>query len=63
VAVHRNRRKAAHQNFFDPDYIPAILQGNSGRSSQNSMMLPTIGHGRRNPNASRRGGKNKNKRR
>ncbi|KAI8050970.1 Nin one binding Zn-ribbon like-domain-containing protein [Syncephalis plumigaleata] len=61
VAVHRNRRKAAQQNFFDPDYIPAMLQGNSGRSSQNSMM-PTIGHGRRNPNASRRGGKSKNKR-
>ncbi|RKP25216.1 Nin one binding Zn-ribbon like-domain-containing protein [Syncephalis pseudoplumigaleata] len=58
VAVHRNRRKAAQQDFFDPDYIPAMLQGNSGRSSQNAMM-PTIGHGRRNPNASRRGGKGK----
>ncbi|KAI9593618.1 Nin one binding Zn-ribbon like-domain-containing protein [Syncephalis fuscata] len=56
IAVHRNRRKG-HQDLFDPDYIPAMLQGDSGRTSKNSM--PAIGHGRRNPNASRRGGKSK----
>ncbi|RKP09402.1 Nin one binding Zn-ribbon like-domain-containing protein [Thamnocephalis sphaerospora] len=56
VAVHRNRRKAK-QDVFDPDYIPALMQGDSGRMAKNSM--PTIGYGRRNPNASRRGGRSK----
>jgi hypothetical protein len=55
----RRHQRMIKQDIFDPDYVPALLQGQSGRLANNS--LPTIGYGRRNPNETKRGGRRKRK--
>ena len=44
-------------NWMDPDWIPEIMTGRSmgkGQSQKQADGMPTIGHGKRNPNERRR---------
>ena len=41
-------------NWMDPDWIPEIMTSRSSRSQKQADSMPTIGHGKRNPNACRR---------
>ena len=41
-------------NWMDPDWIPEIMTSRSSRSQKKADGVPTIGHGKRNPNERRR---------
>jgi len=44
-------------NWMDPDWIPEIMTGRSmgkGQSQKQADGMPTIGHGKKNPNERRR---------
>lgn len=47
--------KGTLQGWNDPDWLPEIITvGMSGKGRQSTMGMPSIGHGRKNPNQARR---------
>ncbi|KZO98098.1 hypothetical protein CALVIDRAFT_496667 [Calocera viscosa TUFC12733] len=51
-AVARGERPRGEGTWDDPDWVPGMLLGEGGRKRGGG--LPTVGHGRRNPNEARR---------
>ncbi|WRT63274.1 uncharacterized protein IL334_000177 [Kwoniella shivajii] len=51
----KRRAKGALQGWNDPDWLPEIITvGTSGKGRSNGNNMPSIGHGRKNPNQARR---------
>ncbi|WWC57654.1 uncharacterized protein I303_100187 [Kwoniella dejecticola CBS 10117] len=51
----KRRAKGALEGWNDPDWLPEIISvGTSGKGRSNGGGMPTIGHGRKNPNQARR---------
>ncbi|WWC67253.1 uncharacterized protein I206_101160 [Kwoniella pini CBS 10737] len=51
----KRRAKGALEGWNDPDWLPEIISvGTAGQGRSNGNNMPTIGHGRKNPNQARR---------
>ncbi|WWC90133.1 uncharacterized protein L201_005066 [Kwoniella dendrophila CBS 6074] len=51
----RRREKGALEGWNDPDWMPEIISvGSSGKGRTYGSGMPSIGHGRKNPNQARR---------
>ncbi|WWD06274.1 hypothetical protein V865_004363 [Kwoniella europaea PYCC6329] len=51
----RRKAKGVLEGWNDPDWLPEIISvGTSGKGRSHSSNMPSIGHGRKNPNQARR---------